>query len=117
MTAARDELARLVTDALIAQGQDERFDAPYVKEESAGAVQVDGWVNPFELADEITKAGYVKPRVTTDADRDDLAAMIDPHAHDLAQWGPGSSEANRLRRVANALKRAEKIMETWELKK
>ena len=61
MTAARDDLARLVTDALIAQGQDERFDAPYVKEESAGAVQVDGWVNPFELADEITKAGYVKP--------------------------------------------------------
>lgn len=68
-------------------------------------------------------SGHDEPRGgvgSTDApcmsDRDDLAAMIDPHAHDTASWTLGT-EANRLRRVANAQKRAEKIMTKWELKK
>lgn len=100
MTTPRDSLARTIAAAV---------DADTLRKSPPHALD-------YRVADAVIAEGWTKPRAATSADRTALAAMIDPHAHDAASWTLGT-EANRLRRVANALKRADRIMETWELKK
>ena len=106
MSALRDEMARIITDALNAQGEEDRFDSPYVHDESPGAVQIDGWVNVMGIAEAIIDAGYSKPRVvTTVAELDALpvGAVVrqDPEdgervEHDDGSWGQGAVAEMRL---------------------